>query len=440
MLISLPPTCLSLLLTLLPCFVFSQAYTSYFTGDTSDVSSSNIQAGIVLAGGGPDQDEAMRWMLQRAGGGDVLVLRASGSDGYNDYFFQELGVAVNSVETIKFNNAAAATDPYVLRRIQEAELIFFAGGNQSDYVNYWRGNSIAAALNEAINQKRITIGGTSAGMAILGQLYYAPTNQSLVSMEALSNPFHANTNGFSQQPFLQLPFLEDSFTDTHFEQRNRQGRAAVLLGRATALIGQGAKGIAANEATAICVDELGIARVFGDTPNFPDYAFFFQVGCTDANFMPENMVANQAFTWNRSGSAISVYRVPGTSSGTHSFDLSNWAAGSGGDWQYWWAANGIFYAKPNGNPPSSCSPSSNNELSLWQNIQLAPSITQQQTQLIGHLPPLRSIRLLALDGRSLASYPIQQRSFDLSQVPRGVYLLQVYTTQGAQKVWKVVKE
>ena len=36
----------------------------------------------------------MQWFLQRAGGGDVLILRVSGSDGYQDYFYNELGVDV----------------------------------------------------------------------------------------------------------------------------------------------------------------------------------------------------------------------------------------------------------------------------------------------------------------------------------------------------------
>ena len=36
-------------------------------------------------GGASENDAAMAWFLERAGGGDVLVLRASGSDGYNDY-------------------------------------------------------------------------------------------------------------------------------------------------------------------------------------------------------------------------------------------------------------------------------------------------------------------------------------------------------------------
>lgn len=430
-----------LLLSFLPQLVFSQAFSSYFIGDSSDVVSNNFRSGIVLAGGGPDNDNAMRWMLQRAGGGDVLILRSSGSDGYNNYFFQKLGVGLNSVETIVFNDASAADSPYVLRRIREAELIFLAGGNQTDYVDYWRANAIAEALNEAINQKQITIGGTSAGMAILGQIYYAPSQQSLLSIEALSNPFHPNTNGFSQKPFLEIPFLENTFTDTHLEQRDRVGRSLVLLGRSTAMVGQLARGIAANEATAICVDELGIASVFGDSPNFPDYAFFFLPGCNDSPFAPENMTANQAFTWYKEGRAVSVYRVPGTPDGSHYFDLSNWAVGSGGQWGYWWAQNGNLHTEPNGSEPRSCKPSSTQEQNIWQNVHLAPTLVHQQTHLYGgeEIPPLQTIRLVAIDGSLVFNYPTTQRTFDLSQVPSGLYWLQIKTTQGKQRVWKLLK-
>lgn len=41
-------------------------------------------------------DEAMKWFLNLANGGNVLVLRASGSDGYNNYFYSELGDANRS--------------------------------------------------------------------------------------------------------------------------------------------------------------------------------------------------------------------------------------------------------------------------------------------------------------------------------------------------------
>ena len=77
---------------------FSQNYTSSFTGNSSD-SQQSANGGICLMGGAAEDDNAMKWFLERANGGDVLVIRASGSDGYNDYFYTDLGIPVNSVET-----------------------------------------------------------------------------------------------------------------------------------------------------------------------------------------------------------------------------------------------------------------------------------------------------------------------------------------------------
>jgi len=68
---------------------FSQNYTEYVTGSTSDLVVTPDQ-GICLMGGATEHDEAMRWFLRKANGGDIVVLRASGSDGYNDYFYSEL--------------------------------------------------------------------------------------------------------------------------------------------------------------------------------------------------------------------------------------------------------------------------------------------------------------------------------------------------------------
>lgn len=38
-------------------------------------------------GGSTDVDEAFRWMIHLSGGGDFLVIRASGTDAYNDYIY-----------------------------------------------------------------------------------------------------------------------------------------------------------------------------------------------------------------------------------------------------------------------------------------------------------------------------------------------------------------
>ncbi len=149
--------------------VSNTPYTSWVVGSTADAIPTDFQAGLVLAGGGGDNNDAMRWMLNRAGGGDVVVLCASGTDGYNSYLYTSLGVTVNSVETILVNSRNAAEDPYVAQRVRNAEALFIAGGDQYDYYLYWKDTPLMEAINFLLNEKKATVGGASAGMAILGK-------------------------------------------------------------------------------------------------------------------------------------------------------------------------------------------------------------------------------------------------------------------------------
>ena len=99
----------------------------------------------------------MKWFLQRCNGGDVLVLRASGSNGYNAYMYSQLGVDINSVETIVCNSPDASFDPYVHQQINQAEGIWFAGGDQWDYVSYGRNTPVDSLINLAITERNIVI-------------------------------------------------------------------------------------------------------------------------------------------------------------------------------------------------------------------------------------------------------------------------------------------
>ena len=56
------------------------------------------------------------------------------SCGYQTYLFEELGFVVNSVETIVFHDQT--TSEYVKNKIDKAEAIWFAGGNQKKYLDY----------------------------------------------------------------------------------------------------------------------------------------------------------------------------------------------------------------------------------------------------------------------------------------------------------------
>ena len=317
----------------------AQPYNSYFTGDVADVET-NPDYGVCLMGGSTEDDRAMIWFLEKANGGDILVIRASGSDGYNNYFYSDLGVEVNSVETIVFNSASATSDSYVLQQIANAEAIWIAGGDQWDYINYWKDSEVENLLNQHINFKQAVIGGTSAGMAILGASYFSANNGGVYSSEALEDPYNTYMT-IGHNDFLEVPLLENTITDTHFSERDREGRLLTFMARMNNELGERSFGIACDEYTAVCIDSSGIGAVYGEWPEYDDFAFFVQMNCEEGN-VPENMQAGTPFTWNFNGQATKVYKVGGTTTGNHYLDLNDWQTGNGGEWLHWSALDGVF--------------------------------------------------------------------------------------------------
>lgn len=356
-----------LLLAVLSCNTQGQGYTSYHTGSTEDATTSPTP-GICLMGGATEDDNAMVWFLQHASGGDILVLRASGSDGYNDYLYSDLGVSVNSVESIVFNNITAASSSYVHEKIAQAEGIWFAGGDQFDYVTYFRDTPIRNLLNEAITERQIVIGGTSAGMAIMGQYYFSAENGTVTSDQALANPFHNNITVDSTE-FLNNTHLENVVTDTHYDNPDRKGRHVVFMSRMLSDYGISAKGIACEEYVSVCVDASGIASVYGEYPNYDDFAYFLQTNCELDDNTPETCEQGTALTWDLNGEAIKVYKVPGTTSGTNHLDLTNWTEGEGGEWQDWHVIDGELYESSSYQPDCiySIKQPKHTELSLYPN-------------------------------------------------------------------------
>ncbi|MFN3530727.1 MAG: cyanophycinase [Bacteroidia bacterium] len=328
---------------------YAQSYTSFFTGDTSDIQTTT-QGVVCLMGGRSENDEAMKWWLQRAGGGDVVVLRTTGSDGYNNYLYSELGIPVNSVETLVLPNRAAAQEPYVAQQILNAEAIWIAGGDQSTYLNNWRGTALHHALVHVAQVKKIPIGGTSAGMAVLGQYYYGAFGSSATSATVLANPMHPSVT-LGGKDFLNLDWLWHTITDTHFDNPDRKGRLMTFMARLAVDSGIRPLGIACDEYTAVCIDTNGLARVFGEFPAFDDNAYFLQANCI-APWLPDTLTAGQPLVWNRNGAAVKVYQVKGTSTGAHTFDLNDWQTGQGGSWHNWHLSSGQLFENPTTVPPN----------------------------------------------------------------------------------------
>ena len=63
----------------------------YVLGDTRAKTPGKVQPGLLLMGGGDRNFDAMRWFMQRAGNGHIVVLRASQGGEIGEEFFNEVG-------------------------------------------------------------------------------------------------------------------------------------------------------------------------------------------------------------------------------------------------------------------------------------------------------------------------------------------------------------
>jgi cyanophycinase len=318
--------CLGVLVFLFPLSLFAakKQYEYYAVGNQNDVTTTTT-AGTVLMGGGTDVDAAFQWMIGKSGGGDFVVIRTTGTDAYNPYI-NGLGT-VNSVETLIIKSRAGAADPFVVAKIRAAEAVWIAGGDQSTYIDFWKGTPVADAINYVANVKQAPVGGTSAGLAVLGQFIYTGATGSVTSSQALTNPYHSYVT--LDRDFVQIANLTGVITDSHFVTRDRLGRLVTFLGR---IIKDGwassVHGIGIDEATAILVNPNGSATRVGSGAAY----FMSSAG------VPQTCVSGTPLTYT----GLAVYKV----SGSATFNLATWA-GSGGT-SYSVSANAGALSSSNG--------------------------------------------------------------------------------------------
>lgn len=412
--------------------VSSQGYTSYFTGNTTnlDVSPS---FGICLMGGATENDEAMKWFLQKANGGDIVILRSTGSDGYNNYFYSQLGITVNSVETLVITSVAGATNPYVLDKVAKAEAIWFAGGDQANYVNYFKDNALEDVLNYHINIKQGVIGGTSAGMAILSSHYYsALTGASTTSVQALANPYHPSIT-FGKNDFLNVNILQDVITDTHFGNRNRQGRLAAFIARFKQDDNTIIKGIGADERIAVCIEPNGLAKIYGEYPARQHFAYFVFPNCEPNNNI-QTCQPNMPLSWYQTYGAYKVYKVPGTMTAQYSLDLNDWTTGIGGTWLDWNVENGTFDEFTDDAP--TCQPLHIDTLQIDEIIVLNPV----DKDIVFNKNHEALLEIFDNQGRLIQSIPnFNHNRLNVYDLNAGVYFIR-FSKDDKQLVKKIIKK
>lgn len=411
-------------LLILQSNLFAQPYTSFFTGDIADVNTT-VTPGTVLMGGATENDNAMRWFLNRSGGGDIVVIRSTGSNGYNNYLYAQLGITVNSVETLIIPSVAAANDPYVVQQLQNAEAIWIAGGDQFNYISFWKNTPIETILNSHVSIKKAPIGGTSAGMAILGSSYFSAQNGTVSSVEALTNPFNTKVT-LGHNDFLSLPFMQNVITDTHYDNPVRKGRHVAFLARMVVNSGLRAYGIACEEFTAVCIDATGKAVVFGNYPASDDIAYFVQANCIGP-FAPENCTDRNPLNWVRNNQAIKVYAVKGTQTATNFFQLGDWKTGSGGEWEHWYVSAGVLSTVTG--TASTCDVVTSVTERMLPSFKIYPNPVKE-TIIVDGLEPLQtySYRIIDLSGRQFIKgkwKTAETKQINILSLPPGAYTLQI---------------
>lgn len=379
-------------------------------------------------GGASEHDNAMKWFLEQANGGDVLVLRTSGSNGYNDYMLNQLGVNINSVETIVCHNASASQETYLHNKIKNAEAIWFAGGDQWTYVSYWRDTPVDSLINIAINERKAVIGGTSAGMAIQGGFYFSAQYGTVTSGTALNNPYN-NAVTVSNEPFLQNQFLVDVITDTHYDNPDRRGRHVVFLSRIMKDFQIIGKGIACEEYTAICIDTLGLCKIFGEYPAYDEDIYFIQPNCELVDMAPEVCLSSLPLTWNHGGAALKVYHAKGTLTGVQTFDLSDWKTGNGGVWEHWSVDGGVLNIGPGTSPE--CNTGELSELLNSNKLVFPNPNISGQFNLISDAISIEEV--VDLKGRTIPFVKLEN-SYEILSKEKGIYFITVNTMFGKQIV------
>lgn len=271
-------------------------YDYYVTGNPDapvQIATPPTTPSLVLMGGGPDVDVAFRWMITRAGiqpgsGGRFVVLQASARDTYGPYILYSnaqssttnppvdgwtggASLGLSSVETLNVPSVDAANDPFVNAVVARADAVFIAGGDQANYIRFWKGTELDRTLKTLLS-RNAPLGGTSAGMAVLGQFDFSALRGTVTSAQALADPYNKYVT-LDPSPlslnggFITPPALANTVLDTHLDSRDRMGRLITFMARLVAPVGtKGCTGgiLSASAARGIGVDVEAALLVQGN--------------------------------------------------------------------------------------------------------------------------------------------------------------------------------
>lgn len=217
---------------------------------------------LYIIGGGDRDDSLMQDMIYVSGWkkGDIMVaitLASTYDSAYhwiNDQLQEMTGQAC-----VRFDSSAV-DDVARLDSLRQAKIIFIGGGDQSRMMQLIEGSQVKKILQEAY-RNGATIGGTSAGAAVMSQ-WMITGNQLLDTAYQSTFPVLRSDNVELKEG---LGLLDSVIIDMHFVARSRYNRlfSAIIekpsyqcigIDEATALIVQGNTALVSGESQVILIE------------------------------------------------------------------------------------------------------------------------------------------------------------------------------------------
>ncbi len=223
----------------------------------------SAQGFLMLAGGAGESaggwsDAPYRWVVEHAQNKRIAVISydASATDWIPNYF---KGFGAKAAKNILIANRTTADLQSVYDTLITYDGVFIKGGDQAKYYNYYKGTKTQEALQYIYNNGGV-LSGTSAGTAVLSPIVYTAQIASV-------DPAYALQNAYTPQITLANDFLntlpQKYIFDTHFAERGRFGRLSSFMAAWYKKTKEIAIGIGVDDHTALCVDSLGKAIVYG---------------------------------------------------------------------------------------------------------------------------------------------------------------------------------
>jgi cyanophycinase-like exopeptidase len=214
---------------------------------------------LLLVGGGEEKNGVSSWSTPAykwAGNGKRIAIIGTSTGALAPYFKQWCGASFAKEFAIASRDSA---DSQVLYdTLLTYQVIFFRGGDQTEYYDLYRNTKLQDAVINLYNSGG-TICGTSAGMHILSSIVFTAANGTVYSYECIENP----NNKYVTLADDFMNFAPGFIFDTHVAERARFGRTVGFLAYYKMNKGIDITGIGMDDMTCMTVDETGLATVRG---------------------------------------------------------------------------------------------------------------------------------------------------------------------------------